>query len=267
MKRSVLLLGLGLGLVACVGEPSTALTTVPRGGQLAEGADIYAMPFPSDFWRTETGLDLSLYPRPSPLIADYVDVIETRLDGFGRNAAIFVRFDGALDASSLPATPDAARQDDASVYLVDVDPTSSARGTRWPLQFRFEARAGEAIGANWLSALPYPGFPLAEGRVYALVVTTRLQGSNGEAVLPAEDWLAVRDGEATDADLARLRTVDQPLFDWLDEDGGDERADVVTAAVFTTQRSTGIMALLRQRVQELPVPTVRDVARPDKNEF
>jgi hypothetical protein len=252
-----------LGPAACTAadEPTSALTTVPRGGVLADGADIYAMPFPSDFWRTDSGLDLSLYPRPSSLIGDYVDVMQPRLDGFGRNAAIFARFDAPIDVASLPATPDAARQDDASVYLVDVDPTSPARGTRWPVQLRFEPRPGEAIGANWLSVVPYPGFPLAEGRTYAMVVTDRVRSAAGDAVGASADWLTVRDGDGGDADLVHLRTVDQPLFDWLDEAGGDEREDVVTAAVFTTQHSTGIMGLLRQRVQQLPAPVMRDVHR------
>jgi dienelactone hydrolase len=249
---------LAIGLCACVdssaGGEVTALFTVPRGGALAADADFFAMPFPSDFWRDANGLDLSLYPRPSPIIEDYLDVIPSRMDGFGTNAAIFFRFDGAIDASKLPATPEAARADDASVYLVDVQADSPTRGERWPVKLRFEPRAGETIGTNWLSVLPYPGFPMRPKHTYAVVVTTRLD------VRASDDWLAVSGASVPDdLDLARAQAAAQPLLDWLDEAGGDERADVASAAVFTTQDATSIMPAVRARVWALPAPTIRDV--------
>ena len=55
------------------------------------------------------------------------------------------------------------------------------------------------------------------------------------------------------------RQVYAPLMAWLDEPGGDERSDVASAAVFTTQSVTPIMGLLRQRVRSLPMPIARDV--------
>jgi len=241
----------------------TALYRVPRGGALAADADFFALPFPNDFWLQEGGgLDLSLYPRPSEIVGSYIDAMSARMGGFGTNAAAFFRFDGAIDPASLPATPDAARADGASVYLVDVDPDSPERGTRWPLRFRFEPRAGETIGPDWLSVLPYPGFPLAGARTYAAVVTTRVTGPGGDAVRASDDWLAVTGADApVDPDLARARAATQPLLDWLDEAGGDERADVASAAVFTTDDVTAMMPKLRARVWTLPPPTVRDVVR------
>jgi hypothetical protein len=242
--------------------PTTALYDVPRGGALADGGDFFALPFPHDFYRRDGQLDLALYPRPSPLVEEYLDAMAPRLDGFGRNAAVFFRFSAGLDPASLPATPDAARADDASVYLVDVDADSPERGARWPLKLRFEARPGETIGANWLSVLPYPGFPLAEGRTYAVVVTSRVLGADGTAVLPAADWTELAgDAVPVDDDLLRARVVLEPLLDYLDDDGGDERADVVSATVFTTQVSTDVMAGIRQRVWSLPAPTATGTAR------
>ena len=165
--------------------PTTALFTVPRGGVLAAGADFYSLPFPNDFWRSpggSSGINLSLYPRPTELLANYADAMAPRLDGFGLNAAIFTRFDGAIDPATLPSTAVAANP---SVYLVDVLAGSPERGTLWPLQFRFEANARATIGPNWLSALPQPGSPLREQHTYALVVTTRLHGSDGTSVRPS----------------------------------------------------------------------------------
>jgi dienelactone hydrolase len=265
--RCLLALAGTFALAGCTvevgGGPATALFTVPRGGELAEGADFFALPFPHDFWRPgdgAAGLDLSLYPTPSAILEDYLAVIPQRLDGFGLNAAIFARFDAAIDPASLPATPEEAQAPTAAVYLVDVDPASPDRGSRWPLRLGFEPRPGETIGPNWLSALPYPGFPLAEGRTYALVVTTRVRGEDGTPVRSAADWQAVSGAAApADPDLARARTAVAPLLAWLDEPGGDERADVATAAVFTTQRATELMGKLRARVWELEAPVVRDV--------
>lgn len=253
---------------ACNDEaPTTAQFVVPRAGALAADADFFSMPFPSDFWRRDRGLDLSLYPRPSALVEDYLDAMEPRLDGFGRNAAIFVRFDHEIDVATLPQTPDEARDDDASVYLVDVDPDSPDRGTKWPLRFRFEPEDGETIGTNWLGSVPYPGFPLEEARVYALVVTSRVHGADGTPVLAGDDWKAiVGDAALTDPDLLRAQAISQPLLDYLDDAGGDEREDVVTAAVFTTQRSTDIMAKLRERVWQQASPVVSGIVLKNASE-
>lgn len=244
-------------------EPTTARFDVPRGGVIAEDSDFFGMPFPNDFWRPAggtRGLDLSLYPAPSAIIEEYLEVIPPRLDGFGLNAAMFARFEGELDESTLPATPAAATQEDASVYLIQL---TGGTGARHPLRFRFEPRAGETIGENWLSALPYPGFPLDEGQTYALVVTTRLHGEDGSPVRASEDWLAISgDAPLDDPDLRRARAVAEPLLAWLDdESSADDRDDVVSAAVFTTQVATDIMGKLRARVRQLRPPVMRDIVR------
>lgn len=262
MKKIFVLVWLAAAGCEEVG-PTTARFDVPRGGVIAEGTDFYGLPFPNDFWRVDGGaggLDLSLYPRPSAIIADYLEVIPQRLDGFGLNAAMHARFDGKLDTDSLPATPEAAMQADASVYLIQL---TGWIGARHPLLFRFETREGETIGTNWLSALPYPGFPLDEGQTYALVVTSRLLGEDGGPVRPAADWLEVSGVEApTDPDLARARAAAQPLLDWLDDEASsDDREDVVSAAVFTTQTATHIMGQLRERVRQLRPPEMRDIVR------
>lgn len=259
--RPYLFLGLGLVLVAC--DPpaaATALFQVPR--DLVD-QEFYALPFPNDVRLGDGGHPvLDDYPRPVAIVGQYLDAIET-LDGWGTNAALFQRFSGAIDPGSLPS-PEATLADPrASVYLVDVDPDSPTRGQRWPLRFRFQTYGGWTIGDNWLSALPYPGFPLAERTTYALVVTERLHAAGGGDILPSLDWLAMRDplpaGAVLEPEVARAQALYQPLWDYLDEPGGDERADVVSAAVFTTQSVTGIMADLRTRIWSLPAPEVHDV--------
>ena len=256
---------LGLVTAALLGAcdppaPATALFQVPRDGVAQE---FYALPFPTDIRRDDAGHPvMDGYPRLVEVVNRYLDAIET-LDGFGTNGAIISRFSGPIDPASLPDP--AASLDDprASVYLVDVDPDSPARGTRIPLRFRFQTFDGWTVGANWLSALPYPGFPLDESTTYALVITDRLRSAGGGDLVPDADWTALAQAASAagvlDATLARAEQRYQPLWDYLDEPGGDERADVVSAAVFTTQSATAIMAELRERVWQLPAPTAHDV--------
>ena len=154
--------------------------------------------------------------------------------------------------------------DGASVYLVNIDPASPDHGVKTPLLFRFESKAGSAIGTYWLSALPYPGFPLDEATTYALVVTNRVT-IGAAATLPSDDFAAISSDKPADppvnAALAAAQITYQPLWDYLDEPGGDERADVVNAAVFTTQHATDIMALMRRKVWSLPAPAATDIVR------
>jgi hypothetical protein len=235
-----------------------ALFELPREG--APPDDFYALPFPSDIRVVDGHPDMRDFPRPSRLLGSYADAVAT-LDGFGLNAPIHVRFSDAIDVRSLPATPEASLEDDAAVYLVDVDPDSPERGRRVPLRFRFEPKKGRTIGPNWLAALPYPGFPLAEGTTYALVVTYRLF-AGGESVVPDFDFgIIAASNPDVDAAQAAARAAYAPLWDWLDEPGGDGRGDVVSAAVFTTQHATAIAGALRQAVRARPTPRAAGLTR------
>jgi predicted esterase len=241
-------------LVGCA-DHVTAYFAVP--GSTA-GDDFYALPFPNDVWRRDDGgLDLSQFPTNSVIAQTVRDIAERDLDGFGKNAAIFARFSGPLDLASLPS-PVESMQEDASVYLVDVDPDSPDRGTRVPIIATFRAEGTQTIGPNRLVVRPYPGFPLADGTTYALVITNRLASADGGDVLAQSDWSALA-SKSPPAKLAHARSVYAPLFAWLDEPGGDDRVDVVSAAVFTTQHATRIVPAIRNAVYGTPAPVARDV--------
>ncbi len=254
MRRMHACVAMAMLLAGCMESLGNDVITDPpvtARFQLHGGDDYYALPFPNDVRvRADGSLDLDQHARPNVLLDLYMNVISSRFAGFGTNAGMFVRFDGAIDPTTLPASPDTARSEDASVYLVDVDAASPERGTRRPLRFRFEAAAGETIGPDWLACLPYPGFPLRPHTTYALVVTRRLRGGNGERVGRAPDFEAVMAAvdAATDAEVTRARAAYAPLTAWLDEPGADERADVVDAAVFTTQDPTALLGRMREVV-------------------
>lgn len=252
-----------LVLAACTDTPRvpdvTALFEVPRAG--VPITDFYALPFPSDIRRDDAGHPImDGYSRESGIVGVYLDALP-QLDGFGLNNAIFTRYSGELDVASLPADAAATLEPGASVYLVNVDPDSPERGRRHPLRFRFQTFEGFTIGPNWLSALPYPGFPLREQTTYALVVTDRLRNTGGASVVRAPDFDAIAGDAPVDAELARARARFAPLWAWLDEPGDDDRAQVVSAAVFTTQSVTGIMGLVRRAVYATPAPVARDLVK------
>ena len=238
-----------LGLVAACSDspPATALFELP-----GESTDFYALPFPNDLRREADGtIDLSAFPTNS-LIADKYRAAADSLEGFGLNQAVFARFDRAIDSPSLP-DPATSVHDGASVYLVDVDRDSPGYGTRSPVAVKFRAEKTQTLSENNLVVRPFPGFGLAEGTTYAMVITKRVGNVMRSATFDA--LMAT----TADTKTSEARVVYQPLLDWLDEPDGDERDDVVSAAVFTTQRATQIVPALRKGVFGAPLPVATNI--------
>jgi hypothetical protein len=249
-------LGVCMALLVGCADDVTAYFAVPGS---TTGDDFYALPYPNDWWRHDDGsLDLSQFPTNSVIAMNVRNITERDVDGFGLNAAMYARFSGGLDPDSLP-TPAESMEAGASVYLIDVDPESPDRGTRVPIIATFRPDGSQTIGPNRLVARPYPGFPLADGTTYALVITTRLASADGGDVNAQSDWSAVIGEGAATAPVMKARGIYAPLFAWLDEAGDDDRGDVVAAAVFTTQHATQIMPKIRAAVYSVPAPVARDM--------
>jgi hypothetical protein len=225
------------------------------------GDDFYALPFPNDLRRHADGrLDLSELPTNTPIADLARQIAEQDLDGFGLNAAIFFRFSGELDPGSLP-DPAGSLDEDASVYLVDVDPDSPAYGERMPIIVTFRPEPTQTMGGNRLVVRPYPGFPLADGTTYAAVVTNRVATAGGGDLIRASDFAALV-GSGGDGPVRSARNTYGPLLDWLDEKAINERDDIVVATVFTTQHATHFIPAIRKGVYSTPVPVARDVQNP-----
>ena len=229
---------------ACSGDGAT-----PRFTSTAEASTeetFYDLPFPNDLRRRADGtLDLAAFPSNS-LLLDQVRAGAETYDGFSTNGAIFVKLDGQLDPDSLP-DPAASMTEDASVYLVDVDPDSPARGERIPVVVKFIADGALTIGRDYLVARPYPGFPLSGGTTYALVVTTRVQSADGVGLSTAPGFSKLTD------------PAYQPLFDYLAEPGGDDKDDVAVATVFTTQNAIAVARAIQKAVMAAEDPPVANI--------
>jgi hypothetical protein len=252
---------LALFSLAACGDPVGSVGSVFVGlGPASTPETFYDLPFPNDVRRGSNGrIDLTGFPSQSSLLDNYIGVIENGLDGFGLNSGIYFRFDGELDPDSLP-DPTGSLADDAAVYLVNVDPASAAYGERTPIKLRFSLDPGSSIGPAWLAVLPYPGFPLAEGTTHAVVVSDRVRSADGGSVVAGSGFAAVRSRDVTtDPELAPVQAAMSPLWAWLDQPGGDEREGVVTATVFTTQHATGIVGLLKDRIDALASPASHDL--------
>lgn len=244
---------------AFVGE-ATALFQVPRSEPPPDG--FYALPYPNNIRVDDTTglIDLADHLRPTPILAEYIDAVAANVRGFSLAAPGFFRFDNPIDPTSLPDSPEASITETASVYLVNIDTESPDYGARVPARYRFEPVNGEAIGRNWLSVLPFPGFVLRNATTYALVLTNRVRATDGTAVKRSPDFEAIiATTTPAEAELARAQTIYTPLWSWLDEAGGDERADVVAAAVFTTQNAVELMGKIREVIWSLPAPRARAI--------
>jgi hypothetical protein len=204
-----------------------------------DGSDFYELPFPNDLRRHDDGsLDLSRFPTNSILVDEYRADAEA-LDGFGLNSAMFARFSGPLDETSLP-DPAASTMPGASVYLVNL-----TTGERTPIIAHFRADPTNTIGGNRLAVRPYPGFPLDEGTTYALVITSRVRDASGAPV------------EATEELKTTLATA--PWYARLKDYLAQNPDDVVSAAVFTTQHATDVGLAIRNGVFATPAPTASDL--------
>jgi hypothetical protein len=237
--------------IACgASSPSgtTAKLLLP-GATAGSDDDFFSLPFPNDLLRGGSGLDLSAWPPETPIVDTFLSAVET-LDGWGLNAATYARFDGPVGSASLP-DPASSVMPAASVYIVNLDPTSADYNTRTPVIATFVADDGRSILGNRLIVRPYPGFGLDEGTTYAMVVTDRVTDPGGAPVRPAPALHQL----LSDAGSAAYA----PLRAWLASDGSADVDAVVTAAVFTTQHTHFILPAIQQGVLGATAPVAADV--------
>lgn len=237
LARSRSLLGPGLGLLALL--PGCSLLF---GGPtpMTEGAGFFDRPWPSDDRLIDGHPDLSDFPQAADneLVKRYVGEA-ARLDGFGTNAPLYVRFDGPLDTERLPGWRRSAELG-SPIYLLDIDRQSPHRGELVPWTWAWQAEATTWQPENLLAIQPVWGLPLRPHNRYALVLTTDL----ARPVAGFDDvW---REDDPRHADYQDLHETLFSLHVSTDT--------VALATVFTTQDPTAEMGRLARAVKALPVP-------------
>lgn len=242
-------------------DPSLA----PLGPQPSP-RDWLAFPFPSDHRRTPAGtVDVSGFPNPQAetLLNDYITHLADHVDGFGTVAPIYMTFTADLDPGSLPVDPPAATELSASMQLVDVTPSSPEYGRRFPLSWQLFELEGHYVGPHTLAVAPSPGFPLRERTTYALLLTSDVTNSSGEALVPPLllevllGQVSASDAVGVDAATAyALAPQFAPLVQRLQEDGINP-STIVAATVFTTQSITRELQAIYDKIQSDPAPTLK----------
>jgi len=238
-------------LVACGGgytEQATQLLFEPSS------PDFWALPMPSDLRRNADGeVDLTRWSgrwRPNSLVEMWLNSSKERLkDGWGVSSGAFFTFSGELDPASLPADPRASMSETSPVFLVDIDPTSSELGRRFPLNVEYRAKGDLFSPDKMLAVTPVFGFVRRTSTLYAFVVTDAVKDTSGNPIGSSRiffDGLA-GSGEAA-ANLA-------PLVAFA-KDKGLDTSHFVGAAVFRTFDHNALLRKLAAWAEGQPQPTL-----------
>lgn len=208
-------------------SPEVALRWNPGGGEFGAFPDDS---FTVDDPATRTGLRLDLTAERIPEVAAFTDTYAeifsslSRLDGFGLSAGIWLRFDGALDPSSVVSgeiTASPLADQAAPVALIAVTEDGPAP---WPYE-AFVTDDGATLVLEPMVPLP----PRTEIRV---AVTDRLRAADGRPVTSSQAMKVALAGGGDPRVGPRVAAAAADLVG----DGGvasiDQLAGVV---VFTTQ--------------------------------
>ncbi|MBI2374078.1 MAG: hypothetical protein HYV07_08770 [Deltaproteobacteria bacterium] len=243
------LLALALAALGCGGFSEQPTKARFRTGSL----DFWDLPFPSELRRSG---GFELYRAPESAITEtWLTTAEELVTkhGHGLTNGAFFAFDGPIDPAALPKSPAAATALDASVYIVDVDPSSPERGRRFPLDLSFRAAGDSARPENLLAMLPSRGFVRRPGTTYAAVVTNSLNDDAGVPVGSARAFYdALVDAEGADAEAAVSLA---PLRAWLEEERIDPER-IAGATVFRTLDPLARLRPLVDAVESWPAPDI-----------
>ncbi len=232
-----------------------AIYAVPASLETLAEQTFFDHPWPSDL-RIENGSPRfkGFYnPKPLPILAFYIDALNGLVDGFSPAGAGYLRFTGAIDSDTLPATPKDAQDPAASVQLIDVDPSSPEYGVRKLVSVSFRDKQGLYYLPNTLAFMPTPGFPLRPHTRYALVVTDALRAENGTPVGQSETVAMLVGAKSPNADTQAAKTA---LADAVGEvqKAGVARSNIVHLAVFTTADPTKELFAVRDAVAKTSEP-------------
>jgi len=228
-------------------------------------AGFFDAPFPIEHRRGDDGrLRLDGFPDPAnkATLAQVLGLAAASPTGFSLNGAIFIRFDGAIDAAKLPSPSDATKPE-SPLFLVNVTAGSPRRGARVPIMSSFKALAETYSPEDLLAVMPYPGFPLEPDTTYALVVRRSLGGADQRPLAPTDAWSRLAAGKAPEGEYGPRALADfAPLFGWLADEKIDA-AEIAAATVWRTGDPRAAQLRWRAHVASLPAPQATELALSD----
>ena len=211
---------LAMFFIAACSSPTNPTRQVFDGAAL-RGGDFYGLPFPENLrLDSDDAAGIAHFPNPADLtiLNEYKAVFAEHFRGFGTNSAIYIRFNGDLDAASLPTSPADTLLPTSPVRLIDIEPDSPEFGQATPILLRYSEHASQYTPAYVLAALAYPGFPLRPKTTYALLIDDSVRDPRGKPLSPNQNF------------LDRLNLPDAVGLTTL----GIDLADLAAGAIFTT---------------------------------
>ena len=228
-----------------------------------ETAGFFDAPFPVEHMRRENGsirYNLLPNPRNNPVAQHYIDQADRETNGFSRAGAVYLPFNGPIDSSKLPQTPEASLRESAKVFLVNVDRASARYGQRIPVYTRWQAQPTVYLPGNLLMLLPYQGVPLAPDALYAAVVLASVGDPDGHDLAPADAIVTMRNGGFPEGAYgAEDAAAFTHLWQYCDE-AGIPRGQVVQATVFRSGEFVSEMKALRDVAASRPDPIPYDLS-------
>jgi len=243
---------IGAGCASHNNSPSYTPTTIYFN---PAGSGFYDMPFPNNFETDAEGHPLLAgFPNPFniQLLNQYLETARTEVVGFGTNSPMYLHFTGdSISLTTLPQTPADSLNPDSSMYLVNVDPSSSQYGSRIPVIWLYQLTGTAYMPSDTLAVSPMYGFPLSGVTEYALVLTNSVKDINEHPIaMPLLMKQALLSSSSNNKVLSRLISIYKPLHNYLVRNNIDPHT-IGAATVFTTQNPTKDLQLIRQMISTL----------------
>jgi len=235
-------------------EEAVAYFEVPRASE-DEEPDFYRLPFPNDIRRDEDGIDLSGHPSPpddlTPATAARYLAESKNLDGFALNPVVFFRFSKPVRSADLSLD---------TLRIVDITPGSPEYGQKASIAWGPTKRRSNYICPNWIGVHRPAGSPLRAGTTYAALITKSVRDEDGMSYARTDDFNAILgDARPSDGTLASAWERYAPLRAYLQGDSDIAEAELLNAAVFTTQNETDVIEQLRAAIDSDGVPQVSEL--------
>jgi hypothetical protein len=238
--------------------PSGTLAIFELGADLTSPEQFYDVPYPSDLRLTEKGTP-DLTGLPFPTFLPTIPALEKAAmehPGFPVVPVAYFRFSAPLP--TLDAKTVIPADKTSPILLIDVDPTSSERGSLTPV-VATTPPSDEWVPENLLAAAARPGFVLHPKRKYAFVVMKALGDEGGEPLASSAALDAMRAGKAPKGDKgAAALALYEPLWETL-ETAGIDAAGVAAATVFTTGDVVEETAKLAKTLAAKYTVTIQDL--------
>ncbi len=228
--------------------------------------NFYFFPFPSDLLiNSDNTLNIDGFPNPEniDLLNIYIDTVKYHFSGFSTQGAIYIKFDGKIDTSSLPKDTLQTLEKDSPIFLINVS-DNKYRGEKIPLSIRFVEKGDKYISSNTLIMTPENGFVLRPSNRYALVITRGIKGSDGKPLGSSKEFESTKaETELTDSRMEKARKFYAPVYEYL-KTIGQKKEEIAVMTIFTTSDPTNELIRMRNYVVKNGDFVFKEIKRDNK---